>query len=152
MPPARAPPKRRPFHQAVGPQIGKLGRELSSLGRAAGIAAGFRGPRGERIPEERFREAIVREDRVDFNNPEHVSEYLEIGLRRNNPEMVKKGLLAVIRLGPERARTFFAQFFQERDEQAMDVGRRLYYDYLRFGGKKLGGNFARLDAHFEGLH
>lgn len=154
MPPARAPPKRKPTYTHLNQGLKKAGSTLSGLGRAAGMALGGR-RRSERLEKRAMEEEVERlENAVERHDVEAIAEYFEHGMALSNAKMMNKALLAVVRLGRldrSKARLFFENFFEEGNERMNAFGADLYYRYLRLNGTPLGGRFAKFDAQFAEL-
>jgi len=88
--------------------------------------------------------------KFDPENIEHVGELLSYGISSGNKPMIEKAILAVVKWNPVKARKLFENFFEAEDSAVQNAGMQLYMEYLRLGGKPLGGSFARLDAEFFG--
>ena len=63
--------------------------------------------------------------------------------------MMKKSVLLVARWKDlTKVRKFFENFLEAEHPTMQQYGMKLYFDYLRMNGKRLGGKFARIDASF----
>jgi len=129
--------------------------EISKLGR--GVFASRQRGVGNKELTRRQRFAVSEEEfegrRFNPAELDDVIEYSELALQRQNSEMMRKSVLFVAGWKDSvKVRKFFENFFEEENPAVRDYGMQLYLDYLKIGGKPLGGNFARIDSRFAELH